>query len=389
MEIAFCYESVLPARGGCEHYIADITRRLAADGHRVALYACRWDAAALPAATRFRRLPAPGGPRALRPWRFAEACLRALAEDGPQVSVGFDKTWGQDILYPQGGLHLASAEHNLRKHRSPWRRGLARLAKGLDPASWSFALLARRQYLGPHRPLIVANSEMVRGHFRHYYGIPAEAVRVLPSAVNPDRFAAHDRPRLRAEWRDRWELGASEAVGLFLGVNYRLKGLAPLLEALPWVPADRPFRLLVAGHPHVRPYERLARHLGVADRVRFIGRSPESRFAYFAADFLVHPTFYDPCSLVVLEALGCGLPVITTRYNGAAELLRPAAAGAVLDDPHDSSALARAITRLLDPGTRADAARAARQAAAAWTFDDHYRGLLCLLAEAAERKRAA
>ena len=48
----------------------------------------------------------------------------------------------------------------------------------------------------------------------------------------------------------------------------------------------------------------------------------EMRNAYFAADFLVHPTFYDPCSLVVLEALACGLPVITTRANGASELLR-------------------------------------------------------------------
>ena len=48
MNIAFCYESVLPARGGCETYISDLARRLAADGHEVHLYACRWDEAALP-----------------------------------------------------------------------------------------------------------------------------------------------------------------------------------------------------------------------------------------------------------------------------------------------------------------------------------------------------
>ena len=43
---------------------------------------------------------------------------------------------------------------------------------------------------------------------------------------------------------------------------------------------------------------------------------------YAAADLYVHPTFYDPCSLVVLEAAACGLPIITSRYNGAAELFR-------------------------------------------------------------------
>ncbi len=55
MNIAFCYESVLPARGGCETYIADLARRLVADEHEVHLYACRWDADALPAACTIMR----------------------------------------------------------------------------------------------------------------------------------------------------------------------------------------------------------------------------------------------------------------------------------------------------------------------------------------------
>ena len=67
-------------------------------------------------------------------------------------------------------------------------------------------------------------------------------------------------------------------------------------------------------------FARLAKDLGLSDRVRFVGYCPDVRDAYFASDFLVHPTFYDPCSNVVLEALACGLPVITTRDNGAAEL---------------------------------------------------------------------
>src|SRR6185312_17202667 len=99
------------------------------------------------------------------------------------------------------------------------------------------------------------------------------------------------------------------------------------------------------------------------DRVHFVGHCPDMRNAYFAADFLVHPTFYDPCSLVVLEALACGLPVITTRYNGAAELLSPPADGLVLDDPHDAPATAAAITRMLGRGYRVAASQAARQAA--------------------------
>src|SRR5437899_2020371 len=204
MDVALCYESVLPARGGAETYVGDLARRLACDGHAVHLYACRWDAVALPAATHFHRLEVPAGPRFLRPWRFAAACEQALSHARHDVSIGFDKTWGQDVLYPQGGLHAASAAHNLLKLPTAWQRQLAAAGKWLDPAAWSFARLERKQYLGPNRPLVIVNSRMVRGHFERFYGIGPESVRVVHSAIDPGRFAAEDRLKRRQEERHRW-----------------------------------------------------------------------------------------------------------------------------------------------------------------------------------------
>jgi UDP-glucose:(heptosyl)LPS alpha-1,3-glucosyltransferase len=389
MRIAFCYENVLPARGGCETYIADLARHLVADGHEVHLYACLWDPAALPDALHYHALPVPRGPRFLRPWRFAGACEQALHGADYHVSVGFDKTWGQDVLYPQGGLHSASAVHNLRKHRGSLARCLARLVKGLDLAHWSFTCLERRQYLGSHRPLVVINSHMVARHFEHYYDIGPDELRVVPSAIDPGRFSEHDRPRRRLEWRDEWGIGPEETVGLFVAMNYRLKGLEPLLHAVRHMPSWPPFRLLVVGNPHTRSYERLARRLGIAALVRFLGPRRDVQNCYFAADFLVHPTFYDPCSLVVLEALACGLPVITTRYNGASELLTPPREGYVIANPHDHARLAWCLGQFLDPARRVACAQAARRTAAQWTFEHHYQQMLQVFAEAAARKRAA
>jgi UDP-glucose:(heptosyl)LPS alpha-1,3-glucosyltransferase len=387
MKIAFCYESVLPARGGCETYIADLARRLAADRHELHLYACRWDEAALPPGTHYHRLPRPRGPRFLRPWLFGSACARALRGAPDAVSVGFDKTWGQDVLYPLGGLHAASAEHNLRKHPTPLRRSLAAVAKGADLAHWSYARLERRQYLGPDRPLVVANSRMVQGHFAHYYGIPPGAVRVVPNAIDPGRFREDSRPARRAALRQRCGIEPDETVAAFIAMNYRLKGLEPLLFALRLLPAGARFRLLVAGSPRTARYQRLARRLGVAGRVCFLGYVADTRNCYFAADFLVHPTFYDPCSLVVLEALACGLPVITSRFNGAGEFLSPPAEGFVVDDPHDHAELARCLALLLDPARRDACGEAARARARRWTFEDHYREMLDVFAEAGRRKR--
>jgi UDP-glucose:(heptosyl)LPS alpha-1,3-glucosyltransferase len=389
MNIALCHDHVLPARGGCGTYISDLARSLVADGHEAHLYACAWEAASLPPTLHYHPLPAPRGPRFLRPWRFGAACLEAIRAGGHDVSVGFDKTWGQDVLYPQGGLHLASAAHNLHKHRGRLSRSLARLLKGLDPAHRSFTLLERRQYLGHHRPLILFNSEMVRSHFRHYYGDPPVELRVLYSAIDPSRFAVSDRPRRRLRWRQHWGIRPDETVGLFAAMNYRLKGLEPLLHAVGLLPPRSPFRLLVAGNRRTWPYERLARRLGIADRVHFLGPRRDMLHCYFAADFLVHPTFYDPCSLVVLEALACGLPVITSRYNGASELLRPPQDRFVIDDPHDHARLAACMEQLLDPEARRLNAEAARRTAADWTWEHHYRHLVQILAEAAARKQAA
>jgi len=389
MNIAFCYESVLPARGGCETYISDLARRLAVDGHDVYLYACRWDEASLPVQLRFHRLPPPSGPRFLRPWRFAAACDRALRGANHDVTIGFDKTWGQDVLYPQGGLHVASIEHNLRKYRNSFTRGAVRFVKKFDPANWSFRLLERRQYLGSRRPLIVVNSNMVRRHFERYYSVGAEDVHVVRAAIDLSRFVEQDRPRRRLEWRQRWGIDPSETVALFAAMNYRLKGLDPLLEAMRLLTDQTSFRLLVIGNPRTQKYERLAESLGVAKRVLFAGHCMEMRNAYFASDLLVHPTFYDPCSLVVLEALACGLPVVTSRYNGASELLSPLAEGYVVDNPHDAERLAWCIRQLLDAARRSACAQAARRTAARWTFEHHYQQMLNVLGEAAARKRAA
>jgi UDP-glucose:(heptosyl)LPS alpha-1,3-glucosyltransferase len=305
------------------------------------------------------------------------------------VSIGFDKTWGQDILYPQGGLHAASAAHNLLKYSGGVARSLGALGKWFDPAAWSFARLERKQYLSPKRPLVIVNSLMVQKHFEEYYGIPPESVRVVRSAIDPQRFAADDRLKRRHEERERWRVAPDDTVGLFVAMNYRLKGLSQLLDAFALTQKEKLARLVVVGHPKFGRYQRQAQRLGIADRVTFLGHRADPRDCYFAADYLVHPTFYDPCSLVALEALACGLPVITTRYNGASELLTPPADGLVITDPHNAPDLAAALTHMSDRGYLREASAAARATGTRWSFEQHYQSLLAVFAEARRTKQAA
>jgi UDP-glucose:(heptosyl)LPS alpha-1,3-glucosyltransferase len=380
MKIALCHESVLPVRGGCETYVASLAHRLVADGHEVHLYARRWDETALPVGIVYHPIAVSSRLRVWRQWGFSRACAAQLRMADHDISIGFDKVAGVDILYPQAGVHEMAIEASLRKHRSELIRKMARFVRWLDPAEWSFWALERAACRRPSTS-VIAISGMVAEHLREAYGVDPFRLHTLPIASLSQRFDPLDRPRQRYEARRRWGLTPGRPAGLFAAMNFRLKGLEPLLHALARV--KEPLDIIAVGRKCAGAFASLARELGVSDRVRFVGFCPDIRDAYFAADFLVHPTFYDPCSNVVLEALACGLPIITTAYNGASEMLTGSgplrAEGFVLDNPHDHDALAGALDAMTDPTRRDAFAAASRRTGLRWTFEDHYRGLMAIL----------
>jgi UDP-glucose:(heptosyl)LPS alpha-1,3-glucosyltransferase len=107
----------------------------------------------------------------------------------------------------------------------------------------------------------------------------------------------------------------------------------------------------------------------VADRVRFWGPVTETAPFYQAATVLALPTLYDPCSNVVLEALGCGTPAVTTVANGAAEFITPEENGAVIPQPNDIAGLTEALTTFLVRGRDPQVRRAAAQAVAELSWE--------------------
>src|SRR6185312_1017596 len=118
------------------------------------------------------------------------------------------------------------------------------------------------------------------------------------------------------------------------------------IEALAQVPP--PAHLLVVGKDrHPGRYVSLAQHLRVAERVTFAGAQADPRPFYGAADAFVLPTLYDALSNAVLEALACGLPVITSSRCGAGELVRAHAAGMVCG-ARDIEAISAAMRALVD-----------------------------------------
>lgn len=182
-------------------------------------------------------------------------------------------------------------------------------------------------------------------------------VHVIQNGVDPDVFSP-DGPSV-----DRSSFGCPNDVplGIFVGdIRRSVKNLDTVLQALQKIPA---LHLAVVGGTDGSPFPALAAKLDVADRVHFLGYRRDVPALMRTADLFLFPSRYDPFSLVLLEAMASGLPVITARTVGAAELVTPAC-GVVLENPNDPNALVDATRQLTtDPERRKIMGRAARNIA--------------------------
>jgi UDP-glucose:(heptosyl)LPS alpha-1,3-glucosyltransferase len=202
---------------------------------------------------------------------------------------------------------------------------------------------------------------MVENDLRHRYGLDPDRIRLVYNGIDRRRLAGLDAPKCREDLRS--SLGLHDGtLFLFVAHNFRLKGLGPSLKALSLLKAaGRPGHLAVVGRGPREEYRALAGRLGVSDRVSFHGQVRDVRPFYNGSDVFVLPTFHDACSLVVEEAWASGLPVITSRFNGASELMTPGVHGWIIDDPRDARELARRMESLMNPGPRGAMSVAARE----------------------------
>ncbi|MEI6633806.1 MAG: glycosyltransferase family 4 protein [Chlamydiota bacterium] len=378
MKIAFLIHDYSPSRGGQERYLARLIGALASGGHDLHIFAARGEAGA-EGGFAFHRVPLPAlaGP-SLSALLFIRGARRMLAAEKWDIVSGLVRFYPLDVYRMGGGVHRV------------WLREKADTAAGrmvsyTRPFTW-LALRLEKQLFDPRRcRRIVANSRLCRGQLLGLYPYPPERVSVIYNGVDHDAF----HPRLRAAHREavRAELGipGGATAALFVSNNPGRKGLETALRAIAIPQGGRP-HLLVAGRGRTERFAALARELGVASRVRFLGHVPDVRPYYGAADYLVLPTRYDPFANVCLEAMACGLPVVTTRANGASEIIEEGKDGFVIADPRDAEALSRPMGALAGGEARARMAEAARVKSLAFTVRANAEATLAVYRQVLEER---
>lgn len=315
------------ATGGAELYLQRLVAALVTGGHETHLVCEGWEGA--PAGVTVHRVPVKAG-RALRPVVFAEGAARVVRELGCDVVLSLERTVAQDVYRAGDGLHRVWLEQR-RKYATWWRRPFV----GLGAFHANMKALEARTFDPANTGRVIVNSNMVRAEIlRHFAAFPAERIHLVRNGVDVARFRNGDREGTRA----RLGLKAGDYALLFVGSGWERKGLPFLLKLMArWQVAEPAVKLVVVGKGRWRG--------PVPPNVILAGPMARVEDAYAAADMLTFLPIYEPSSNVVTEALAAGLPVITSAFNGAAELITPGVNGEVLADPADTAGLEAAVRR--------------------------------------------
>lgn len=339
MKIALVILHADPARGGAERYTVDLAAALQKRRHDVSLLASSF-AAGLPNDVRQHRMVASGATRLRRYLTFLDSLDAHLTDNQYDIVHAMLPVRHCDVYHPHAGIAAETIGSG---------PALSRLANRFNRKRQHFAAVERQLIEGSSRTIVLCLSDYVKqAARRHYPQIDQSRLVKLFNGTDLQRFDPAARPEAGTQLREKLGIPQQQIVALMLAQDFERKGLKEAILALART-ADRRLTLLVGGKDDPAPYRRLAASAGVAEQVRFAGATNDPYAFYRAADFFVLPTRHDPCSLVVLEALAMGVPVISTIFNGACEIMPPDQAGIVLKDPTDLSALETAMRNMLDP----------------------------------------
>lgn len=318
------------ATGGAELYLQRLLAALVGAGHDVHLFTEKWQGA--PTGVVIHPITVKGT-RSVRPVHFAETVAREVEADRFDCVFSLERTCSQDVYRAGDGLHRVWLEQR-RRFATWWRRPFI----GMGAFHSNMMALESRTFDPALTRHIIVNSEMVRAEILQHFRFPAERIHLVRNGVDVARFQKGEREATR----QRFGFAPADFVLLFVGSGWERKGLGFLLKLMQQyagsgvrAPSGGEIKLLVVGKGHLSGK--------VPANVVLAGPMAAVEDAYAAADLFTFLPIYEPSSNVVIEALASGLPVITSAFNGAAEVLEEGINGTVLADPADTAALADAV----------------------------------------------
>ncbi|PHM38523.1 glycosyltransferase family 4 protein [Xenorhabdus innexi] len=196
----------------------------------------------------------------------------------------------------------------------------------------------KSMYSSPELKKVICNSEMVKQEIMADFDLPEEKISVIYNAIDQTQFFPAGENE-RAVLRQQYAVPAQAKCFVYVGSGFERKGLKAAIEAISMTDA---YLIVIGQDKEGDKYKQLAHSLGCHARILFLGLQKKTLPFYQMADGLLLPTLYDPFPNVILEAMACGLPVITSKTCGGAEFIDSGLNGFVCD-ALDIKALSEAI----------------------------------------------
>lgn len=199
-------------------------------------------------------------------------------------------------------------------------------------------------------------SEDEKAHFQHWYQTPSERFHYIPPFLSAERFKLQDKQLMRQHLRDTFNFGQDDFVFMLTGSGFHMKGLDRAIHAMAALPKEMlaRVRLLAVGQDNPKPFEVMAKKLGVAKNLVISKGRPDTPQLMQGADVCTHPAYRENTGLVILEALACGAPMLVTESCGYAKHVAKASAGIVIKMPFEQDKFNQAFLTMIDSPKKAE-----------------------------------
>ncbi|OTA19198.1 WabG [Xenorhabdus beddingii] len=253
---------------------------------------------------------------------FAKSARKLWQEEQFDLVQSHERIAGCDIYRAGDGVHkrwLQQRARMLPKWKAKWL---------LNAPYHRYVMNAEAEmYADPALKKVICNAEMVKREIIEEFGLDEDKIVVIYNSIDNTKFFPADE-QSRLQFRQQYQIPPTAKCLIYVGSGFERKGLSAAIKAV----ANTDSYLLVIGKDkEQKKYQELANTLGCTHRIRFMGLQKETLPFYQLSDALLLPTLYDPFPNVVLEAMACGLPVITSTTCGGAEFITEGKNGFICD----------------------------------------------------------
>lgn len=347
-KIALAIENFSKHKGGAESYAVSLASTLVENGWETHLFGKNWDGE--PRAAVFHRIKIPKlFPSWAKMISFAVKHKKMVKSQAFDVILGFGNTIYMNVYQSHGGVHRFSTARKLYTEKNIFFRSIKRLLIVFSLKDKVRNWIESAPFRLDPKPKIIAISLMIKKDFTSFYHINEKEIKVIYNGIDTTKYNIDLKERLRGSIRHQLRITDNDIAFLFISYDLKKKGIAPLIEAAAKLKKLNfaNFKVVVVGERPSSLLLKRVKRLRLEDTVIFTGPTKTPEDYYANCDVLVLPTFYDACSLVVIEAMACGLPAITTIYNGAAGIITNEKDGYIISHPPRSAELAEAMKALM------------------------------------------